>query len=183
MKSVFVRLDLSGTILNGHAKQNVSLGKFGMERNASVKRDMLVIPTENANYAHKALQLLAKSATALKTMNGTKLNGNASIFVVLMKSGMEKLVYVKTVLPDMVDNASHAHFILKPSMKNVFARKTMSGVMLNGLALQAVASGKNGLEENVAVNLDVEDIATIVNLAQLIPNHLMKNVSARMVTR
>lgn len=177
-----MRPDFNGTILYGHARLNANLGKSGMERTVYVKRDMLVMPMVNAKSVLRVQLLLMKNATAPKAMNGLNLNGNVSMFVILMKSGTEKLVFVKMVLPDMVENASHALFIHKLSMKNVFVRRIIFGVIASGHALQHVANGKNGMEVNVDAKLDVEDITTIVSLAQPTPNLLMKNASVTLAT-
>ena len=171
------KMDITGLKVN--VNQSVMIGNTGMVKNVFANKGMAVIILENANIAQ--INHTMKSVFAWKGINGYKNNGPVLRFVDIMRYGTENDVNVKKVTVDtLMENVNIAPKDLLAVVINVIALRDINGLIASGIVENIVESIKYGMENNVFVKRDTEDIKITASLALYTQIVLMENVFAKM---
>ena len=171
------KMDITGLKVN--VNQSVMIGNTGMVKNVFANKGMAVIILENANIAQ--INHTMKSVFAWKGINGYKNNGPVLRFVDITRYGTENDVNVKKVTVDtLMENVNIAPKDLLAVVINVIALRDINGLIASGIVENIVESIKYGMENNVFVKRDTEDIKITASLALYTQIVLMENVFAKM---
>ena len=171
------KMDITGLKVN--VNQSVMICNTGMVKNVFANKGMAVIILENANIAQ--INHTMKSVFAWKGINGYKNNGPVLRFVDIMRYGTENDVNVKKVTVDtLMENVNIAPKDLLAVVINVIALRDINGLIASGIVENIVESIKYGMENNVFVKRDTEDIKITASLALYTQIVLMENVFAKM---
>ena len=118
---------------------------------------------------------------ALRDTDGSIVYGIVLLTVDTTRYGMENDVNVKKVTVDtLMENVNIAPKDLLAVVINVIALRDINGLIASGIVENIVESIKYGMENNVFVKRDTEDIKITASLALYTQIVLMENVFAKM---
>ena len=179
--NVIALRDTDGSIVYGIVLLTVDTTRYGTENNVSVKTIMVDTLMENVNSALKDLLGLEISAIALRDTDGLIVYGIVLLTVDTTRYGMENDANVKKVTVDtLMENVNIAPKDLLAVVINVIALRDTDGSIVYGIVENIVESIKYGMENNVFVKRDTEDIKITASLALYTQIVLMENVFAKM---
>ena len=147
----------------------------GMENNAFVK---LILVDMDKFASHVLENLLIKNAYVHLVNSGISKIGNVFQNVIIGKFGMENNAFVKRVMVVInLENVNHVQKILLALEIDVIAQKDLHGMKIDGIVFTIAILDKFGMEDNVSVIMDLQDLVICVNLALKDQHNLMINVS------
>ena len=179
--NVIALRDTDGSIVYGIVLLTVDTTRYGTENNVSVKTIMVDTLMENVNSVLKDLLGLEISVIVLRDTDGLIVYGIVLLTVGITRYGMENDVNVKKVTVDtLMENVNIAPKDLLAVVINVIALRDINGLIASGIVENIVESIKYGMENNVFVKRDTEDIKITASLALYTQIVLMENVFAKM---
>ena len=179
--NVIALRDTDGSIVYGIVLLTVDTTRYGTENDVNVKKVTVDTLMENVNIAPKDLLAVVINVIALRDTDGSIVYGIVLLTVDTTRYGTENDVNVKKVTVDtLMENVNIAPKDLLAVVINVIALRDINGLIASGIVENIVESIKYGMENNVFVKRDTEDIKITASLALYTQIVLMENVFAKM---